>query len=73
MAGTMTELIKGAIDLLPKKGDWVEFDAYKSSLYASQPEQGRDVFAHLIKRDLVLKKLDTNTEGKVVVFLSRVN
>jgi|EndMetStandDraft_7_1072992.scaffolds.fasta_scaffold90924_2 hypothetical protein len=73
MAKSFDVLVSEAVDLLPPKGEWVEFDAYKSNLYSKQPESGNAVFAHMIKRDVVLKKLDTNTSGKVVVFLSRVN
>jgi len=70
-SGSMQDMTGSAIELLPKVGEWVEFDAYKSNLYAANPAKGKDVFAHIIKNDLVLKKLDTNTNGQVVVFLSR--
>ncbi len=73
MAGSeMQDMIGSALDLLPKPGEWVEFDAYKADLYEANPAKGRDVFAHLIKRDLVAKKLDTDTNGNVKVFLSRL-
>jgi len=71
MPASMQTMTDSAIDLLPQAGEWVEFDNFKSSLYQSNPEKGRDVFAHIIKNDLVNKKLDTNTDGQVVVFLSR--
>lgn len=71
MASSMQEMISSAVELLPKKGEWVEFDTYKDNLYGKNPAKGKDVFAHIIKNDLVLKKLDTNTNGQVVVFLSR--
>jgi hypothetical protein len=70
---SLQEMVSDAIELLPPFGKWVEFDAFKAGLYGKNPEKGRDVFAHLIKRDLVLKKLDTNTGGQVVVFLSRLS
>ncbi len=70
-SGTFDSMTKSAVDMLPKAGEWVEFDKYKADLYGANPEKGRDVFAHIIKNDLVVKKLDTNTNGKVVVFLSR--
>lgn len=70
-AGDMNDMVQSAIDLLPASGEWVEFDDYKADLYAANVTKGQDVFAHLIKRDLILKKLDTNTEGRVVVMLSR--
>jgi len=73
MGVSMQEMVNNAIALLPPAGEWVEFDEYKSNLYSSNPQNGRDVFAHLIRRELVLKRLDTNTDGKVVVFLSRLN
>lgn len=71
MASSMESMTSSAVELLPKVGEWVEFDAYKANLYSANPEKGRDVFAHMIKNDLVLKKLDTNTNGQVVVFLAR--
>jgi hypothetical protein len=71
MASSMETMTDSAVDLLPKVGEWVEFDKYKESLYNANPQKGRDVFAHMIKNDLVLKKLDTNANGQVVVFLSR--
>lgn len=70
-SGSLQDMTKSAVDMLPKTGEWVEFDKYKADLYQANPSKGRDVFAHLIKNDLVLKKLDTNTNGQVVVFLSR--
>lgn len=70
-SGSLQDMTRSAVDMLPKAGEWVEFDKYKADLYQANPAKGRDVFAHLIKNDLVLKKLDTNTSGQVVVFLSR--
>ncbi len=69
----LQDMVSSAVDLLPKKGEWVEFDEYKADLYAANPSKGRDVFAHLIRRDLVAKKLDTDTNGNVKVFLSRLS
>jgi len=71
MAGT-NDMVAAALELLPKAGEWMEFDDYKANLYNANPSKGRDVFAHIIKNDLALKKLDTNTEGRVVVMLSRL-
>jgi len=74
MAGSsMQQMVESAVQLLPAKGTWMEFDEYKAKLYSANPSNGRDVFAHIIKNDLVLKKLDVNTAGSVVVLLSRVN
>lgn len=73
MAKNFDELVSDAVNLLPPKGEWVEFDVYKSNLYGNQPESGQSVFAHMIKKDVVLKKLDTNSSGQVVVMLSRVS
>jgi len=71
MAQSMETMTDSAVELLPKAGEWMEFDKFKSTLYSANPEKGRDVFAHIIKNDIVLKKLDTNADGQVVVFLSR--
>ena len=67
----MDEMIASALELLPAAGSKVEFDVYKSKLYAANPEKGRDVFAYMIKRDLVQKELSRNSDGAVVVMLSR--
>lgn len=60
-----------ALDLLPANNGEVEFDAYKAQLYSQLPNNGRDVFAHMIKRDLVQKKLSRDSNGKIIVLLSR--
>jgi len=67
----MDELVVQAIALLPAVGQSVEFEAYKANLYAAIPDNGRDVFAHLIKKDLVGKKLSRDKDGNIVVMLSR--
>lgn len=67
----MDEMIGAALALLPPAGQTVEFEAYKQKLYAANPTNGRDVFAHLLKRDLVGKKISRNAQGGMVVLLSR--
>jgi hypothetical protein len=64
-------MIANALELLPPLGKEVEFDVYKSKLYAANPEKGRDVFAHLIKKDLIGKKLSHDENLKIVVLLFR--
>lgn len=68
---TLDEMVRGSLDLLPPAGQKVDFDEYKSQLYAAYPDNGRDVFAHLIKREIVNKNLERNAEGKLVVMISR--
>jgi hypothetical protein len=67
----MQSMVSDAIDLLPPAGQKVEFNAYKAQLYAANPNNGRDVFAHMIKRELVNKELGNNDENGIVVLLSR--
>lgn len=67
----MDELVVQALELLPPAGQTMEFDAYKAKLYAAIPDNGRDVFAHMIKRDLVGKKLSRKSDGSVAILLSR--
>jgi len=64
-------MIAEALALLPPVGQSVEFEAYKAKLYAANPEKGRDVFAHLIKKDLLDKKLSRDAAQKIIVLLSR--
>jgi hypothetical protein len=64
-------MVKAAVALLPPAGEEVEFDTYKAKLYSEYPDGGRDSFAHMIKRDVVNKKLRKNADGKPVVMLSR--
>lgn len=60
-----------ALGQLPAVGQWMEFDEYKSKLYSTNPDGGKAVFTQILKADLVLKKLDVNTEGKPIVLLMR--
>jgi hypothetical protein len=72
MAGkTLDDSVKAAVDLLPAVGTEMEFDAYKAKLYAADPDNGRDAFAHMIKKEIVNKKLSRDASGKIVVMLSR--
>lgn len=72
MAGkTLQESIDAAVNLLPPLGQEVEFNAYKAKLYAADPNNGRDAFAHMIKKEVIAKKLGSNEQGKPVVMLSR--
>jgi len=68
---SMQDSVGVAVGLLPPEGSKVEFNAYKSQLYSALPENGKDVFAHMIKANLINKELDRNDEGAIVVMLSR--
>jgi hypothetical protein len=70
---TLDDAVQAALDLLPPAGTEVEFDAYKAQLYAVNPDNGRDAFAHILKRDLVNKQLVTTSPGVHKVMLSRVS
>jgi len=67
----LDQMSEQAVELLPAVGQTMEFDAYKAKLYAQFPESGRDVFSHLIRNDIVAKKLARGADGKPVVLLSR--
>lgn len=71
MADNLDMAVVDAIALLPPVGQTVEFNAYKSTLYAANPDGGKDVFARMIKAGLVNKKLSRNSAGEVTVLLSR--
>lgn len=68
---TLDQIVSAGVELLPPAGTEIEFDAYKAKLYAAYPDGGRDAFAHMIKGELVTKKLKQNAAGQPVVMLSR--
>lgn len=71
MASAFDGLVKEAVALLPADGGKVVFDDYKANLYAKQPETGRDVFAHMIKADIINKELGRDKDSNVVLYVSR--
>lgn len=70
-ATDLQSMVNEAVEMLPPAGEKVEFNAYKAQLYAANPDNGRDVFAHMIKREVVKKELGRNEENAIVVLLSR--
>lgn len=68
---TLQGSIDGALELLPAEGGKVEFDTFKGQLYGADPDGGKDAFTYIIKNDLVKRELERNSEGKMVVMLSR--
>lgn len=68
---SLDDIVKAGIDLLPSNGDKVEFDTFKSQLYAAYPDGGQNAFARMIKAELIKKELGTGTDGKPVLMLSR--
>ncbi len=71
MASAFDGMVAEAVALLPADGSGMVFDTYKQNLYAQMPEQGRDVFAHMIKADIINKVLDRDKNGNVVLLVSR--
>lgn len=71
MAKSLDQMVTEAVAMLPASGQSVEFDTYKANLYAANPNNGRDVFSHLIRQGVVNKKLSRNSNGEMVVLLSR--
>lgn len=72
MAGSSSQgNIEDALALLPPAGQEVEFDAYKAQLYTANPDNAKDAFTQMLKRELVNKRLVTKDDGKHVVMLSR--
>jgi len=65
----LNDIVVDALTLLPIEGE-IEFNAYKAQLYVEYPEQGRDAFQHLLKKNMVKSRLDTSTRP-VTVYLSR--
>lgn len=65
----LNDVVADALELLPVEGE-IEFEAYKANLYAEYPEAGRDAFQHILKKDMVGKRLDTSTRP-VTVYLRR--
>jgi hypothetical protein len=63
--------VQSAIELLPAAGQWMDFDEYKAKLYLANPQNGRDVFAHLLKGDLIDKKMQPGKDGKPQVVVGR--
>lgn len=70
-SGNLDTMTVEALALLPPAGQKVEFNAYKEKLYTANPNNGRDVFSHMIKKDLIAKTLDRDKDGKIVVMLAR--
>jgi hypothetical protein len=70
-ANDLQGMVNEAVDMLPPKGEKVEFNAYKAKLYAANPDNGQAVFSHMIKREVVNKELGRNEENAIVVLLSR--
>lgn len=68
---SLDDVVKAGIELLPKAGEKIEFDAYKARLYAAYPEAGRDAFARMIKAELINKELSQDKDGKLVLLVSR--
>jgi hypothetical protein len=54
---------------LPATGE-IEFDQYKSNLYAQNPDGGKAVFTAILKAKMAGRRLDMST-GKPIVYLSR--
>lgn len=71
MAKGMDEMLGDAIEMLPPAGKTIVFDDFKAQLYAANPNNGRDVFSYLIRQGLIQKKLSKNSDGQMVVLLSR--
>jgi len=68
---TLDQMVDDAVALLPPTGQTIEFDAYKATLYAANPNNGRDLFSHMIRQNVISKKLSKNSSGQMVVLLSR--
>lgn len=71
MAKGMDEMLSEAVEMLPPVGKTVVFDDFKAQLYSANPNNGRDVFSYLIRQGLVQKRLSRNSDGQMVVLLSR--
>lgn len=72
MADSFNDKVKEALALLPPEGQKMEFDEYKAKLYSVNPDTGKDVFTHLIKRDLIGKVLDQREDGSHMLNVFRL-
>jgi len=66
----MDDLVKQALELLPASGT-VVFDAYKAQLQTAMPDNAKDVFTHILKNNLLSKKVKYDNNKNIVVLLSR--
>ena len=71
-AMNLDQMVDEALDLLPPVGQTVDFDAYKEQLRTAYPDASRDIFAHMLRQNLVGKKLVRGEDGKPRVQLSRL-
>ncbi len=67
----LDQVVTQAVELLPDKGQTIEFNEYKAKLYEAYPESGQAAFAHMIKKDIILKAMGRDAEGKIIVLLAR--
>jgi len=71
MAG-FSEQLQEALDLLPSYDKPESFDDFKARLYAKNPNGGRDVFAHMIKNDMLRKELVRDSAQNVQLVVSKL-
>lgn len=66
----MDELVQQALGMLPASGT-VVFDVYKAQLQTAMPDKAKDVFTHILKNNLLSKKVKYDENKNIVVLLSR--
>ena len=64
------EQVEQALNLLPSDGSEVEFDAYKATLYAANPDGGKATFTRILTNKMVNRRLSLSN-GVYTVFLSK--
>ena len=69
---SFNEQLKQAVDLLPPVEKPILFNDYKAQLYDVNPDGGKAVFTHMIKNDLLRKYLDRDTNGNVILVVSKL-
>lgn len=68
---TLQEQIDAAVELLPPAGQSIEFDEFKSKLYAANPDGARDAFTYILKNGLVKTKVTRQADKSMKTTLER--
>lgn len=68
---SLQEQIDGAVALLPPAGESIEFDEFKSKLYAEYPDNGKDVFTYMLKNKLVKTTVTRQADKSMKTTLAR--
>lgn len=72
MAGTgLDNSVKALLDLLPPKGESIEFNAFRDKVVAADPKSGLDAFRFALTNNQMLQTLTTVAPKQHQVMLAR--